>query len=454
LELGCWSFLAEAFIEEPEFGVSPSHLINLHSVRLVIIEIINTGSELMLGRVLNTHQQWLCRELADLGWIVARQTSVPDTGADILQAVREALGRADLIITTGGLGPTSDDLTREMISQLLGRNLREDSNVLAQIESFFQTRNRPMPERTRVQALIPEGATVLPNAYGTAPGLALHVQPNLFRNGPTWLIMLPGPPRELRPMFREQVTPLLRRVSPADQDFVSLTLRTTGIGESFVQEKIAGGLSPLIEAGLDLGYCARPGQVDVRVAARGGNAQKLVSNAEQIVREQLGAYIFTCDDEELESVIIRLLTNRRQTLAVAESCTGGAIAHRLTNVPGAFAVFLAGLVTYSNESKQQFLGVQPDTLSRHGAVSEPVAREMAEGVRQRVQTDYALSVTGIAGPTGGTPAKPVGMVFIGLAGPSGTVVESFRNPYDRETFKQVTAQQSLELLRQTYLRTR
>jgi len=417
----------------------------------VIVELINTGSELMLGRVLNTHQQWLCRRLADLGYTVPRQVAVPDTGHDIQQAVREALSRADLVITTGGLGPTSDDLTRDLIAQLLGRELREDAAVLAHIRHFFESRRRPMPERTRVQALVPAGATVLPNPHGTAPGLALEVRPNPFRadGQPAWLIMLPGPPRELRPMFTDSVVPLLQRVLPPAGRFACRTLRTTGIGESVVQEKIGGPLQRWVEAGLDLGYCSRPGQVDVRLAARGDEAEQQVREAEAVVRDLLAPHIYGVEDEELETVIVRLLTQRKKTLALAESCTGGHIANRITNVPGASAVLLAGLVTYSNAAKEKFLGVRADTLARHGAVSEPVAREMAEGARQQAGADYALSVTGIAGPSGGTPEKPVGTVFIGLASPSGTVVERSFNPFDRETFKQVTAQQALDLLRRT-----
>jgi len=419
----------------------------------MIVELINTGSELMLGRVLNTHQQWLCRQLADLGYVVTRQVAVPDTGSDIQQAVREALARADLVITTGGLGPTSDDLTRDLVAHLLGKELREDAAVLAHIRSFFESRKRPVPERTQVQALIPEGATVLPNPHGTAPGLAMEVRPNLFRadGQPSWLVMLPGPPRELRPMFTDTIAPLLQRLLPLAGKFVCRTLRTTGIGESVVQEKIGGPLQRWVEAGLDLGYCARPGQVDVRLAVRGGDAAQRVREAEAVVRELLDPHIYGVEDEGLETVIVRLLTERKATLALAESCTGGGIANRVTNVPGASAVLLAGLVTYSNAAKQKFLGVQAETLAQHGAVSEPVAREMAEGAREQTQADYALSVTGIAGPSGGTPEKAVGTVFIGLAGPTGTIIERNFNPFDRETFKQVTTQQALELLRRTLL---
>ncbi len=413
------------------------------------VELINTGSELMLGRVLNTHQQWLCRKLADLGYVVSRQVAVADAGRDIEQAVREALSRADLVITTGGLGPTSDDLTRDMVAQLLGTPLREDAAVLTHIKGFFEMRKRPMPERTRIQALIPQGATVLHNPYGTAPGLALEVLPNRFRAEvtPSWLIMLPGPTRELQPMFTDSVALLLRSVLPLESDYVCRTLRTIGIGESVAQERIAGALSSLVASGLDLGYCAQPGRVDVRLAANGAGAQQLVREAEEITRAQLGSFIFGEDEEDLPGVIIRSLTQRKETLALAESCTGGLIAHQLTNVPGASAVLLAGLVTYSNQAKEKFLGVGAETLAEHGAVSEAVAREMAEGARRQIGATWGLSVTGIAGPTGGTPEKPVGTVFIALATPSGTFAERNLNPLDRETFKQVTAQQALELLR-------
>jgi len=419
----------------------------------MVVELINTGSELMLGRLLNTHQQWLCRRLADLGYVVARQVAVADTRRAIETCVREALGRADLVLTTGGLGPTSDDLTRDVLAQLLGKKLREEPSVVAHIQQFFELRNRVMPDRARAQALVPEDAIVLPNPHGTAPGLAIEVRPNPFRAAgrPSWLVLLPGPPRELRPMFTDAVAPLLRRVLPPEGVFVCRTLRTTGLGESFVQEKIGGPLQPVVEAGLELGYCARPGQVDVRLAARGAEAETMVGEAEAIVRQQLGAQIFGMDDEELETLIIRVLTERQETLALAESCTGGCIANQLTNVPGASAVLLAGLVTYSNRAKERLLGVNGATLAQHGAVSAAVAREMAEGARRQTQAHYALSATGIAGPSGGTQAKPVGTVFIALAGPFDTVVEHNFNPYDRETFKQVTAQQALDLLRLTIL---
>ena len=428
------------------------------------VEIVNTGSELMLGRVLNTHQQWLCRRLADLSHVVTRQVAIADTGGEIQTAVREALGRADLIITTGGLGPTSDDLTRELIAELLGKKLAANPDVLAHIENFFASRGRPRPARTDVETLVPEGALVFLNPTGTAPGLAVKIVDGSWQMGvgaenspsaishlpsalPKWLIMLPGPPRELRPMFDQFVVPLLRREF-AGEIFVCRTLRTTGIGESRVQEFVEAALQPLVRRGLEVGYCARPGAVDVRLAAGGAAAEQLVSEGAAVVQKILGASIFGLDDDELEKVVVRLLAAKGKTLALAESCTGGLIASRVTDVPGASEIFPGGVVGYANFAKEKFLGVRAETLAAHGAVSEPVAREMAAGAREKFGADFALAVTGIAGPGGGTPEKPVGTVFIALAAAVGVEVKRFLNVWDRETFKQVTATQALEWLRQ------
>jgi nicotinamide-nucleotide amidase len=428
------------------------------------IELINTGSELMLGRVLNTHQQWLCRRLADLGYIATRQTAVPDTAQDIQQSVREALGRADLVLVTGGLGPTSDDITRELIAELLGKKLLLDETVFNHIRQLFASRKRPMPANNEVQAMVPEGATVLWNPNGTAPGLAMKIGVGTWEPGtgeqitPTpishlpsaaskWLIMLPGPPRELRPMFDAAVVPVLHREFPLAAPFVCRTLRTGGLGESAVQEKVKVALDGLGAAGLEVGYCARVGQVDVRLTANNQNAVAIVREAEAIVQKILGPQIYGFDDETPEQVIVRLLTQQKKTLALAESCTGGGLANHITNVPGSSAVFLGGFVTYSNEAKEKFLGVRPETLAAHGAVSEAVAREMAEGARRQLGADFALAVTGIAGPGGGSADKPVGTVFIALAGAFGAAVERRLNAYERAAFKELTTQQALELLR-------
>lgn len=415
------------------------------------IEIINTGAELMLGKVLNTHQQWLCRQLSDQGYLVSRQVTVDDTPAAIQDAVAGALKSANLVITTGGLGPTSDDRTRDIIAEMFGRKLVQDAAILADIERFFNERKRKAPESVKVQALIPEGATVLANAHGTAPGLVLFSSSPNGSDDKRMLVMLPGPPRELRPMFIDQVLPLIKKHFVLPAPFVCRTLKTTGIGESFLEEKIAAPLAHLVSAGLELGYCARTGEVDLRLVAQGVQAEKIIREAEQITREILGPVIFGEDDNQLEDVIVRLLTERKQTVSLAESCTGGFIANRLTNVSGASTVLLAGVVTYSNRAKQNLLGVSKEALETHGAVSEPVAKEMAEGALERLGTDYAISVTGIAGPTGGTETKPVGTVFIGLATRERTRVRQHRNNYDRETFKYVTSQQALEWLRRTIL---
>ena len=270
------------------------------------VEVVNTGSELMLGLVLNSHQQWLCRQLSDLGFSVARQTCVSDSGPDIECAVRESLSRADVVITTGGLGPTADDVTREVAARLLGRGLRESAGILEAIRAYFAVRDRPMPERTAVQALIIEGAMVLENREGTAPGMAIELAPNPFRADAmgSWLILLPGPGRELRPMFRGPVIQLLDRLMPVRPPFVCRVLRTIGVGESILQERIEKALGEPGAGGLDLGYCARPGQVDVRIAARGEGAADKVQRAEQRVRVELGDDIFGTGEETLEEIVV------------------------------------------------------------------------------------------------------------------------------------------------------
>jgi nicotinamide-nucleotide amidase len=416
------------------------------------IEIINTGTELMLGGILNTHQQWLCRRLRDLGYIVARQTSVADRGDQIIEIIREALGRADLVITTGGLGPTSDDITRDLIAELVGKKLVVDNEVVTRMEKYFALRHKKAPERTKRQADVPDGATVFYNNHGTAPGLAIELNPNRLRpeRNKSWLILLPGPPRELRPMFDEYLVPFLAREFPTNK-FACRTLNTTGIGESFVEEKIDGPLQSLINEGLELGYCARIGLVTVRFVAHGDGADSLVSRAEQIVRDLLGPNIFSVEEETMEEAVVRLITAQKKTVAVAESCTGGLICNRLTNVSGSSAVLMSGMISYTEQAKQDLLGVRAESLKEFTAVSETVAREMAEGARTRAHTDYAIATTGFAGPTGGTATKPVGTVFIAVASAEKTIVQRQFYPFDRETFKYAASQQALDLLRRVAL---
>ena len=412
------------------------------------IELINTGSELLLGRVLNTHQQWLGKTLSDAGYILTRQETVPDTAEAICEAVQIALGRADLVITTGGLGPTSGDITRERIAGMLARPLHYDEAIAEHITSFFAHRARPMPESVLAQAQIPEGAVVFTNEHGTAPGLAMDVSGADDEGSPTWLVMLPGPPRELCPMVEAQVLPFIKRKLPLAAAFHCRTLRSMGIGESMVEDQLLTRLRPLMDRGLDLGFCARTGQVDIRLCGHGGGVSGLIDEAEALIRGEFGKYIYGTDGESIAKVVVDRLIDLGETVAVAESCTGGFLGHHITAIPGASAVFVGGIISYSNELKHKLLDVKNDTLEKHGAVSKAVALEMAEGVRAATGADHTLSVTGIAGPGGGSTEKPVGTVWLGLAsaGERPLAVKK-HHPYNRETFKQASVNQSLELLR-------
>lgn len=414
------------------------------------IELINTGSELLLGRVLNTHQQWLGKKLADAGYILSRQVTVPDTAESICEAVKVALSRADLVITTGGLGPTSDDITRERIAAQFSKPLKKNEAVAEQISKFFAQRNRPMPKSVLVQAQVPEGALVFQNDYGTAPGLALTVSVSRSDNEnlQPWLVMLPGPPRELRPMVDTYLLPFIREKFLLKDEFHCCTLRTMGIGESMVEDRLLDRLQPLMEKGLDLGFCARTGQVDIRLCGHGSEILELIAKAESLIRSEIGKYIYGVNDDSIEKSVVDKLIANAQTIAVAESCTGGFLGHHITSIPGSSRVFLGGFLTYSNELKEKMLGVQSETLAKKGAVSKEVSIEMAEAARLKSNADHAISITGIAGPGGGTKDKPVGTVWLGLAsnGYRPLAIRKF-HPYDRETFKQATVNQALELIR-------
>lgn len=403
------------------------------------VHVINTGTELLLGHVLNTHLTFIARELFPLGLRVERQSTVPD-GAAIREAMAAAIAEADVVFVTGGLGPTTDDITREAAAELFSLTLHQDAKVAEAIKLRLRTRGFPMTERILRQADVPEGAEVLPNANGTAPGLYLKRQ---AARRARHLFLLPGPPRELEPMFRRSVLPILAEVNKGAAAPQVRTFRIACVGESVVEAAVGPQLLAL--PGVELGYCARPGEVDVRVI---GSAAAL-DQADKIIKGAFAQQLYTTGDEDLEEVVVSLLATRKQTLAIAESCTGGALANRVTNVPGASAVFLAGFVTYANEAKADVLRVTKTTISTHGAVSEAVARQMAEGALARTNADYALATTGIAGPGGGSEEKPVGTVFIAVASADGeTQVHRRRFLTDRASFKQLASETALELLRE------
>ncbi len=408
------------------------------------IIVLNTGTELLLGDVLNSHLSFIAREIFPLGLRVARQLAVPD-GPAIHAALEESLEQADIIFVTGGLGPTTDDITREITAELLGLELHHDPAVLAAITTRAANRGFRLTDRTSRQAGVPQGAIVLPNETGSAPGLYLAAKTAPPRKWPH-LFLLPGPPRELQPMFKSSVLPILREIVPQQSVVDRRIYRIAGMGESLVEEAIGERLLEI--PGIELGYCARPGEVDLRII--GGLSA--LDQADAVITAALGNSVFANDGRDLEEVVVSLLTARRQTLAVAESCTGGYLAHRITNVPGASAVFLRGYITYANEAKVEMLGVDPSVIAAHGAVSEEVAREMAQGARDKASATFALATTGIAGPSGATPGKAVGTVFIALAAEAAeTQARRFQFPDDRPTFKDLTAQAALEMLRRSLL---
>lgn len=403
------------------------------------VEVINTGTELLLGNVVNTHLAYLGKQLFPLGLRITRQTTVPDGGA-IRRALYEAAERCDLLIITGGLGPTTDDLTRELVAEYLGLPLREDSRIHEAIEARLKRRGIVFRERMKRQTMVPLGATVLPNDNGTAPGLYLPPRQSPASRTPH-LILLPGPPRELRPMFENYAVPILRGLgNHAAQE--CRVYHIVGMGESTVEEVV--GLSLEKRGDLEVGYCARPNEVDFRLIG----PKTILDEVEPGVLSVLGSHLVSRGNESLEEVVVKKLVDLGQTVATAESCTGGLLSHRLTNVPGASRVLMAGYVTYSNEAKTASVGVDSTLIASHGAVSEPVARAMAEGARRTAGTHFGFGITGIAGPTGDTPDKPLGLVYIALAEDGQeTVCEREMFPTDRQSFKELVTQSALDLLR-------
>jgi nicotinamide-nucleotide amidase len=401
--------------------------------------LLNTGTELLLGDVQDAHLTFIAREIFPLGLRIEERRTVGDTEA-IRHTLAELFPGCEILFVTGGLGPTGDDITREMVADLLGLELQKSRELLASLRQRLQLRGIKWTSGIARQADVPAGAAVLPNQNGSAPGLYLRANINPRIPSPH-LFLLPGPPRELQPMFRAFVMPILRSIVPASALIERRLYKIADKGESLVEEAI--GDHVLAVPGIELGYCARPGEVDVRIVGKA----KAIEQADAIIRSTLGSSIFSAADETLEEVIVKLLVQRNQRVAVAESCTGGLLANRITNVPGASAVFFAGYVCYANQAKMDMLDVDPQLIEKHGAVSEQVARALAEHARARARSDYALATTGVAGPSGGSPEKPVGTVYIALAASGETIAKKFFFPTDRETFKQIVTQTALELLR-------
>lgn len=400
--------------------------------------LLNTGTELLAGDVHDTHLAFIAREIFALGLRIAERRTVGD-GPVIGEAMEELFSRAEIIFVTGGLGPTSDDITRDVVAELLGLKLEESAELLALLKERLKVRGIKWVPSIARQAQVPAGAQILPNENGSASGLYLRANINLKIPSPH-IFLLPGPPRELQPMFRQSAMSILRSIAKSpeiERRFYKIAV----MGESVIEEKI--GKRVLSIPGIEVGYCARPGEVDVRLIG----PRAALEQANKIVSAALGDVIFTNDDETLEEVLVKLLTQKNQTLVTAESCTGGLLANRITNVSGSSAVLLAGYVVYGNEAKIDVLNVDRQLIKKHGAVSEEVARAMAAGARKRAGSTYALATTGIAGPTGGSEEKPVGTVYIALADETGTKVRKLFFPSDRETFKQLVAQVAFEMLR-------
>lgn len=406
-------------------------------------EIISVGTELLLGQIIDTNAPYLSEVLSALGIDVYYRVTVGDNAARLEDALKTALYRADLVITIGGLGPTQDDLTKEAIAEVLGERMVMDPESEETIRSFFERRGLPIAQSNLKQALKPESGTAIPNSVGTAPGAIVEKDGKI-------VIALPGPPGELIPMVEKSVIPYVNSLPQrigAPTVIVSRTLRVVGIGESSAEERVKdllSGTNPTIAP------YAKGGEVHFRITAKAADrdtALQMIAGLEAKARERLGDYVFGIDVEDLETVVVRMLIERRLTLALAESCTGGLIAHRITNVPGSSETLLAGVVAYSNAAKTGFLGVPADLIKEHGAVSPEVAEAMAVGAIERTGADIALGVTGIAGPGGGTPEKPVGLVYISLKTPDGVEVTKNVLGGGRKEIKWRTSQAALNMIR-------
>lgn len=402
-------------------------------------EIITVGTELLLGQIVNTNAQYISQRLPEVGINVYYQNVVGDNPQRLKQCLNIALNRSDIIIMTGGLGPTKDDLTKETVAEVFGRKLVLHEETYEIIKAFFKNRNRPVTENNIKQAYLPEGSIIIKNKNGTAPGC-------IIESGDKIVIMLPGPPSEMRPMFDDTVMPYLW--DKTDVKLVSKYVKVFGIGESQVEDTIMDLVDN--QSNPTIAPYAKEGQVMLRITARvnrGEQADELIDPVICEIRKRLGDAVYSTENKELEEVVADMLMENKLTISVAESCTGGLISKKLTDIPGISRVFMGGIVSYSNNLKESFLGVKAETLQKYGAVSSATAIEMANGIRERSGTDLGLAVTGIAGPDGGTPEKPVGLVYIALASKEGTHANEFRLWGDRNRIRNVASLHALDMVR-------
>jgi nicotinamide-nucleotide amidase len=406
-------------------------------------EIVGVGTELLLGQIVNTNAAWIGQRLADVGWDCLRHTAVGDNQARVAEVIREALGRADAVVVTGGLGPTQDDVTREAVAEVAGVPLVRRQELEAWLrERFARMGIARMAEMNLRQADVPEGARYIDNPRGTAPGLIVEV-------GGKPVYAVPGVPREMEGMLEAVVLPDLAARAGEGRAIVSRVLRTAGVGESRLAER----LTPLWEAAgggkVTLAYLASPGEVRVRLTAVGGTREEALAEIaplEAKVREELGEIVYGVDDETLEAAVGRLLGERDRTLATAESLTGGLLGGRVTAVAGASDYYLGGVVAYATEAKAALLGVDRDLLATDGPVSEPAAAAMAQGARRAFGADMGLATTGVAGPTE-QDGRPVGTLCLGVADAAGTVTSTLRAPGDRAQVRAWAVTVALDLLR-------
>ena len=408
-------------------------------------EIIAIGSELLTPSKQDTNSLWLTEKLNEIGIEIKLKTIVGDDARRLEETVADAHKRSNVVITTGGLGPTEDDITRQIAAAAVGRELYFDESVSGEIAAKFARMNRPMPEINKRQAFIIEGAEVLPNPNGSAVGM-------LLQSAGKFLVVLPGPPRELKPMFENFVLPKLREKAGA-VIVKRRILRVSGMGESAIDEAIA----PIYKTfdKIETSILFNRSEVGVHLTAKAdseADAERMLAELSDKIREKLGIAVFASNGEQMEEIVGKLLTENNKTLAVAESCTGGLIAERLTDVAGASAFFIEGAVTYQNEMKIKTLGVAREIIEKHGAVSAECAEAMAKGMRERAATDFAVSATGIAGPTGGTTEKPIGLVFIGYADAEQTKSLKMNLPGDRYLIRWRSSQAALDYLRRQILK--